>query len=194
MRDQITSDRQPKHAWSKYVQCIPYIFSGRPNDCWLHTCDTGVTTTWRLGFQAPLVACKNWLTEEEFYMIVYRAYACICSLTATCCITCTERDTRYLVTIKQEDDMNMCSCPTVILILRFQKKSEPKPSYMYQRSWSDQIAVSVNQLHHQLQTMVNNALEYCPPWISCSKQTDHPWKMKHVCINSTKILVISCMT
>ena len=73
------------------------------------------------------------------------------------------------------------------------EKSEPKPSYMYQRSWSDQIAVSVNQLHHQLQTMVNNALEYCPPWISCSKQTDHPWKMKHVCINSTKILVISCM-
>ena len=57
-------------------------------------------------------------------MIVQRAYACICSLTATCCITCTERDTRYLVTIKQEDDMNMCSCPTVVLIiiLRFQKK------------------------------------------------------------------------
>ena len=37
--------------------CIPFILSGSPNKCWLHTC---IITTWRLGFQAPLVA-RNYL-------------------------------------------------------------------------------------------------------------------------------------
>ena len=41
------------------VMCIPFILSGSPNECWLHTCDACVTTTWRLALQAPLVARKN---------------------------------------------------------------------------------------------------------------------------------------
>ena len=45
--------------WSNCVPCIPYILSGSPNECWLHTCDGCVITTWRLGWRAPLVACDN---------------------------------------------------------------------------------------------------------------------------------------
>ena len=33
--------------WSNCVLCIPYILSGSPNECWLHTCDACVITTWR---------------------------------------------------------------------------------------------------------------------------------------------------
>ena len=57
MLDQITSDRESKCLWSKCVLCIPYILSGNPNECWIHTCtcDTCVITTWRLGLRAPLV-------------------------------------------------------------------------------------------------------------------------------------------
>ena len=49
MHDQITSDRRSKRAWSKCVLCIPYILSGSPNRCLLHTCDSCIITTWRLG-------------------------------------------------------------------------------------------------------------------------------------------------
>ena len=35
--DQITSDRRSKHAGLKCVLCIPFILSGSPNECWLHT-------------------------------------------------------------------------------------------------------------------------------------------------------------
>ena len=35
-RDQITSDRRSKRAWSKCVLCIPYILSRSLNECWLH--------------------------------------------------------------------------------------------------------------------------------------------------------------
>ena len=48
-RDQITSDRGSKRAWSNCVLRIPFILSGSPNECWLHTCDVRVITTWRLG-------------------------------------------------------------------------------------------------------------------------------------------------
>ena len=58
MLDQITSDRKSKRMWFKCVLCIPYILSGSPNECWLHTCDTCVITTWRFGLWAPLVACN----------------------------------------------------------------------------------------------------------------------------------------
>ena len=54
--DQITGDRNFKRVCSYGVLCIPFIFSGSPNKCWLHTCDTCVITTWRLGLGAPLVA------------------------------------------------------------------------------------------------------------------------------------------
>ena len=54
--DQITRGRRSKRARSNCVLCIPFIFSGRPNDCWLHTCDACVITTWRLGLRAPLFA------------------------------------------------------------------------------------------------------------------------------------------
>ena len=68
------------HLWSKYVVsdyegrwskrprpncvwCIPFILSGIPNECWLHTCDACVITTWLLhvGLWAPLVARTTWL-------------------------------------------------------------------------------------------------------------------------------------
>ena len=58
--DQITSDWSFKSAWSNCVLCIPFIFSGSPNKCWLHTCDACVIiTTWRLGLRAPLVTGKK---------------------------------------------------------------------------------------------------------------------------------------
>ena len=56
MRDQITRGRRSKWARSNCILCIPFILSGSPNQCWLHTCDTCVMTTWRLGLRAPLVA------------------------------------------------------------------------------------------------------------------------------------------
>ena len=31
---------------SKFVMCIPFILSGSPNKCWLHTCDAWSLTTW----------------------------------------------------------------------------------------------------------------------------------------------------
>ena len=51
----ITSDGRSKRAWSYCVLCIPFILSGSPNQCWLHTCDACLITTWRLGLRAPLV-------------------------------------------------------------------------------------------------------------------------------------------
>ena len=38
------------------VLCIPFILSGSPNHCLLHTCDACLITSWRLGLRAPLVA------------------------------------------------------------------------------------------------------------------------------------------
>ena len=37
----------------------PWILSGNSSECWLHTCDACVITTWRSGFLAPLVDRKN---------------------------------------------------------------------------------------------------------------------------------------
>ena len=42
-----------------YILYIPYICSGSPNKCWLHTCNACVITTWILGLGAPLVARNN---------------------------------------------------------------------------------------------------------------------------------------
>ena len=43
MRDQIICNN--------LVLCIPFILSESPNKCWLHTCDSCVITTWRLGLK-----------------------------------------------------------------------------------------------------------------------------------------------
>ena len=59
-RDQITSDRRSKRAWSKYVLCI----NTYPNECWLHTYDACAITTWRLGLRAPLVARKKMVSRK----------------------------------------------------------------------------------------------------------------------------------
>ena len=48
-RDQITMGRTAKRASPNCVLCIPFILSGSPNNCWLHTCDACVITTWRIG-------------------------------------------------------------------------------------------------------------------------------------------------
>ena len=42
-----------------FVFGIPFILSESPNECWVHTCDACVITTWRLGLPAPLVAAKR---------------------------------------------------------------------------------------------------------------------------------------
>ena len=65
-RDQITSDRRSKRAWSKCVLCFPYIRSGSPNLCWLHTCDACVITTWRLGLWAPPVARNYFHIQHDW--------------------------------------------------------------------------------------------------------------------------------
>ena len=59
MCDQIMWGRRSKCTWSNCVMCIPYILSTSPNECWLHTCQACVITTWRLGLRAPLVAHKK---------------------------------------------------------------------------------------------------------------------------------------
>ena len=57
--DQPTRSRRSERAWSNCVLCIPYIISGSPNECWVHTCDACVITTWWLGLRAPFVACNK---------------------------------------------------------------------------------------------------------------------------------------
>ena len=57
--------RWSKHAQSNSVLCIPFIPSGSPNECWLHTCDACVITTLRLGLRAPLVARNNDKKKEK---------------------------------------------------------------------------------------------------------------------------------
>ena len=47
-----------KQAWSNCPLCIPFILSGSPKECWLHTCDACIIS-WRLGLRAPLVTHKN---------------------------------------------------------------------------------------------------------------------------------------
>ena len=53
--DQIMSDRKSKCAWSNCVLCIPYILSGSPNKCLLHTCDACIITTWRLPAKTVII-------------------------------------------------------------------------------------------------------------------------------------------
>ena len=43
------------------VLCIPFIRSGSPNHCLLHTCDTCLITTWRLGLRATRGACNKFV-------------------------------------------------------------------------------------------------------------------------------------
>ena len=57
--------RRSKHAWSNCVLCIPFILSRSPNECWLHTNDERVITTWRLGLQVTRGASKNALSNRN---------------------------------------------------------------------------------------------------------------------------------
>ena len=63
-RDQITSDRRSKRAWSHCIMCIPFILNGSPNECCIHICDACVTTTWRLGLLATTGA-RNELRKRR---------------------------------------------------------------------------------------------------------------------------------
>ena len=62
-RDQITSNRRSKRAWSKCVLCIPHILSGRSSESLPHTCDAcvirGLGLTWRSELRAPLAASSK---------------------------------------------------------------------------------------------------------------------------------------
>ena len=108
---------------------------------------------------------------------------------------------RYLVTIKQEKEMNMCSCTIVItyciLILRFQKKSEPNKAKLHVAT----IVVRSNScLSKSTTSSATNNGQQCP-WILSTLNflfKTNRWSVENetrmTCINSTKILVISCMT
>ena len=75
MHDQITSDRRSKRAWSKCVLCIPYILSGSPNRCLLHTCDSCIITTWRLGLRLLLSPAIKY-TNNGFQKLLMSAAIC----------------------------------------------------------------------------------------------------------------------
>ena len=79
MCDLITSDRRSKREWSNHVLCIPFILSESANECWLHTCDACVITTWRLGFWAPLVTLKEVIKLPPVHISTY--------LNSNCAIT-----------------------------------------------------------------------------------------------------------
>ena len=83
--NQITSGRRSKHAWSKCILCIPYIPSGSPNKCWLHTCDARVITTWRLRLRAPLVTRNYFAKFLSAYFLIWEIYNL--SLTSVICST-----------------------------------------------------------------------------------------------------------
>ena len=65
LRDQITSNRRLQRESSNCVLCIPYILTGSPNRCWLHTCNACIITTWKLGLQVPLVPHKNFSSWNQ---------------------------------------------------------------------------------------------------------------------------------
>ena len=83
--NQITSGRRSKCAWSKCILCIPYILSGSPNECWLHTCDARVITTWRLQLRVTRGA-RNYFAEFlSAYFLIWDIYNL--SLTSVICST-----------------------------------------------------------------------------------------------------------
>ena len=69
-RDQTTRGRRSKRSWSICVLCIPFILSKSSNESWLHTCDTCVMTTWRLGLRAPLVARNYYCFYYHYYWFI----------------------------------------------------------------------------------------------------------------------------
>ena len=95
-RDQITTNRRLKRAWSNCVICIPNILSeshsrprslsflghavalgtrmsGSPNECRLHTRDACVITTWRLGLRATRRARNNLLSNHVYRILTRKA-------------------------------------------------------------------------------------------------------------------------
>ena len=65
MHDHITSDSRSRNMHDQIVFCAFHLFfSGSPNECWLHTYDECVITTWRLGLQVTRGASKNALSKR----------------------------------------------------------------------------------------------------------------------------------
>ena len=83
--NQITSGRRSKCAWSKCILCIPYILSGSPNECWLHTCDARVITTWRLQLRVTRGARNYFAKFLSAYFLIWDIYNL--SLTSVICST-----------------------------------------------------------------------------------------------------------
>ena len=73
-RDQITRGRRSKRVWSNCVLCITFILSGSPDECWLHTCNACIITTWRLVLWAPPVARNNPEKPWVEWMIRYSQF------------------------------------------------------------------------------------------------------------------------
>ena len=65
--------------------CIPYILSGSPDECWLHTWDACAITTWRLGLRAPLVTHNYFAKFWSSYFLIWEIYNL--SLTSVICST-----------------------------------------------------------------------------------------------------------
>ena len=66
-----------KQAWSNCALCIPFILSGSPKECWLHTCDACIIS-WRLGLRAPLVTHKN-IMEKIYWQTFLKVIMAKCN-------------------------------------------------------------------------------------------------------------------
>ena len=49
-----------QHTCDQITRVQLHAITGSPNECWLHTCDACIITTWRLGLWALLVARNNY--------------------------------------------------------------------------------------------------------------------------------------
>ena len=82
--DQIMQSRRWKRMWSNCILCIPSFLSGSPNECWLHTCDACIITTWRLGLLATRGARISYYRllpcSPNFLSLIWVTYIlCTCS-------------------------------------------------------------------------------------------------------------------
>ena len=119
MRDQITSDRRSKCAWSHCILCIPFILCGIRNKCWLHTCNACVKTTWRLWLRAPLVARKKFMCQRGWPKHKHKLiFMCLClCLYVKAILTNAEASFAYAHACMASEDHAMLMLTLVSLLL-----------------------------------------------------------------------------
>ena len=67
-RDQITRGRRSKHRQSNCIFCLPFILSGSPNECWIHTCDQR-----RMRPNEALASVKFWRISPIIFILHKRS-------------------------------------------------------------------------------------------------------------------------